>query len=658
MKRTYRLITASIFFLSLIILTSAALAQERDYIEYEFPVIEPMGYLYGGYRFVDHIGSEKAGEYEYLHNSIALGGDLRVFSFPNKLSIDLRIRNQKDYFGEVKYAHKDVFYFRGINRTLFHNLDNLRLLDLDTTTLSPGVDVRDADRIYGITSGITSLFLRFKTPDFPSHFYISGNLLENSGTQQQRSLFGSGSFTSLVRASQRRDISRQARSIVVGANSHLGLVEIEVSHEEKRLDVNADKVLYDTYSDAGSPAGSTREGGIFPHNLTPELKGSTNTIHVHTSYTGGLVASATLSSTERENQDSKARSDYLTAAGNVIWMPMPRLTFFLRYKHKERDVEDQGAAALPEVCSPSNNIANNYACVIKPSISSETDTLSGILRYQPVKGVTLRTEYSYEETERQHADRRGLPESTRKDAVSLSSDMKIMQGLNLKVKYIHKEIEDPVYNTDPNRADEATFQIAYLPVVKVNTLLSYTISKERRNELSFNGVDAADRDVRRDRLMGSITSHVLNNLFITTSYAYMNNKTKQDIRYASSISPYNILTDTGVPYEDEAHNYAVGFHYVPADNLSLATDVSHTVMKGAFSPSEQDLLEPVSIATFSEFKAKETVFSASGKYRFKSGFTGGLRYKHIEWDEVTENPHDDIADGKAHVVLLTISKSW
>jgi hypothetical protein len=72
-------------------------------------------------------------------------------------------------------------------------------------------------------------------------------------------------------------------------NSHLGYVEAEVSHTEKRFDVGGDNVL--KYNYAAAPG---REAGVYLHNFVPELKSSTNTLKLHTNYTGQIVAAATL----------------------------------------------------------------------------------------------------------------------------------------------------------------------------------------------------------------------------------------------------------------------------------------------------------------------------------------------------------------------------
>jgi hypothetical protein len=57
-----------------------------------------------------------------------------VFSFPHRFHLELDIKNRKDYFGDISYAYEDIILFRGINRTLFHNLDNISLVDLDPAT--------------------------------------------------------------------------------------------------------------------------------------------------------------------------------------------------------------------------------------------------------------------------------------------------------------------------------------------------------------------------------------------------------------------------------------------------------------------------------------------------------------------------------------------
>ena len=204
------IIITLIFILSFFVSSKTIYASEIA--EYEFPIIEPLFFVQGGYRFVDIDKAQNSAEYEYPHNSIVLGGESRIFLYPYRLHLELDFINKKDYFGELKYSYKDILFFRGINRTIFHNLENIRISSGIKTSspapFQPSYFNKDSpDERYGVRAAMNSLLLRFKTPDFPAHLIIEGNLIEKDGQQQQRSLLGSGWFNSPVRTSQERDIN-------------------------------------------------------------------------------------------------------------------------------------------------------------------------------------------------------------------------------------------------------------------------------------------------------------------------------------------------------------------------------------------------------------------------------------------------------------------
>lgn len=159
-------------------------AQDADTEAYVYPVIKPDISITSGYRFVNSKDSSRAEEYEYLHNSLLLSGEARLFSFPHRFHLDADFRNTKDYFGDMSYAYEDIVVFRGINRTLFHNLDNITLIDLDPSTVNPQgsmVTRRDAGEQYGVKTGLSNLTLRLKTPDFPFIFTSTAALWTRTG---------------------------------------------------------------------------------------------------------------------------------------------------------------------------------------------------------------------------------------------------------------------------------------------------------------------------------------------------------------------------------------------------------------------------------------------------------------------------------------------
>ncbi|MBI5075024.1 MAG: MtrB/PioB family outer membrane beta-barrel protein [Nitrospirae bacterium] len=631
--------------------TEAADVSEEHYL---FPVIPPEVTLTGGYRFVSDRGAATADEYEYLHNSPVFGGDVRYFSFPHRFHLNLDFENRKDYYGDINYAYEDIVIFRGINRTLYHNLDNLTLIDTNPADSLYRVTRRDPGNLYGVKVGMSNFFLRFKTHDFPFHVYAEGGLVTRDGSQQQRFYLGSTNPSSGYRTSDSRNTDWQTKALTVGVNSHFGPIEIDYSHGEKWFSVNGDAVLFDPYAavtqNATRPA---RAAGDYAHNLIPELRGSSDTLKLHTSYTGGLVASATLSKLDRENRDSGARATHTIAAGEITWVAAPKLTFFLKYRHKEADIDNPSDIRVSD--RTGINIVtygkNDGFGSIKDSISSSTDTVTGIVRYRPVSGVVFRGEIIHDVVNRTDAAEWGIPDKTTRNLASLSADVRLMKNLNAKVKYTHKDIEHPANNVEPDWADEIRTSVSWVPTPRLNAMVSYGWAKEKRSELvGLVNLPADDREVLRDRFLGSLTYLVLNDLSLTASYAYMHNKTAQDIASGT-------VTDLMVPNKIFAHFYGADLNYTPKTNLTIGAGISYTLSSGTFYPSEPDLLNP-SIAAFSELRTKETVYHVSGEYRFKHGFSVGVQYKYSRLDDAIDNAYDDVQDGRAHIVFLTLSKKW
>lgn len=602
--------------------------------------------LSGGYRFVGLSGSAQVGEYEYFHDSIVLGVELLRIVQPHRMHLDIAAYNGKDYAGDLSYAYKDIVYFRGVNTTLYHNLDNITLIDLDPATASPRVDVRDAGEEYGIKTSQNSFLFRLKTPDFPLHGYVGGDFISKDGTQQQRFM---GQVNRQVRASTSRDINWNTENIVIGVNSHLGPVEIDVSHGEKRFRSDGDDILYDSYD----AVGTTRKAGVYPHNLIPEQKGSTNTIRLHTSYTGRLVASATLSNINRENSDSEAKADYMTGTGEVTWVPIEKLTFFFNYRYKDKDVDNPESVTITDLSDPSNK----YTYSVKPPVSSVSNTFSGTARYRALKDLTLKAKFSYDDIRRKDAEGWDLPDRTTTRTASASADLKIKKNLKLKAGYTHKSINSPATNLEPDTSDKGEVSVSWMPVQKISTFLSYSIMDGDRDDLHYIDTEAADkRNVNQNRILGSITILPLKDLSLTASYFYLNDKTQQDIEYHDTTGAPHI--DPYVPYKNNSHNYSIYAMYIPAERVSLNAGVSHTKSTGGFHVEDINLTQTVAIDSFSEMKTEETVYSISGEYMFRQNSSLMLEYLHGDLDDILDNPYDDVEDGRAHRVLLTFLKKW
>jgi predicted porin len=639
----------SILFLLIMIFGTRAYAQETALTDtsqeaadmeevpseeaYQFPVIPPAATLFGGYSIVNLDGSPTADEYEYLHDSITLGGELKIFSFPHRLHLDIDFRNKNDYFGDISYAYRDMVLFRGINRTLWHNLDNI-LLVVPAPTATQSVDVRDAGVNYGVKWSINSAFLRFKTPDYPFHIYLDGNIIDKDGTMQQRFLGGSGFFNDLVRTSESRSIDWETKQLTVGSNTHLGPVEIDVSHGEKRFDSDGNNVLSDFYE-----AGGGRNAGIYQHNLVPDLKSSSSTIKLHTSYTGRIVASATFSKSDLRNNGSDSTADYFIGAGEVTWTAATNLAVFVKYRHKEADIDNPSTVTVTDLPNPA-------------SISSISDMASATVRYRPFSGLTLRGEYHYDHIRRENAQDWDLPEKTEHNIASLSADMRIIRNLNLRAGYTYTDINDPAYNVEPDHSNAGNATISWTPSQKIISFVSYSAAKEKRDDLNtVNGPDAKNRDVFRTRAMGVLTYLITEKVSLTASYSYIHDKIHQDLVVGATLQP-------DVPDSTTANSYGLTMNYIPSNRIDLSGAVSYTVSSGSFSLTNPDSSWPISIGSLSALKTKETDCSLSGQYHFKNGFSAGVQYRYIDFNDVLDNPWDDVQDGRVHIVLLILSKKW
>jgi hypothetical protein len=95
-----------------------------------------------------------------------------------------------------------------------------------------------------------------------------------------------------------------------------------------------------------------------------------------------------------------------------------------------------------------------------------------------------------------------------------------------------------------------------------------------------------------------------------------------------------------------------------SDALYLLGDISYTSSKGDFSPNSDDLLEPVSIATFSELDRRDLILHLGGEYYFSNGLTMGLDYRYGDLDDASDNIVDSVEDGTAHIFMVNASKRW
>ncbi|MGD8352308.1 MAG: TonB-dependent receptor [Nitrospirota bacterium] len=647
------------------VLTAPLRAQEIGFEEapiYHFPEIEPSYGLTGGYWLSGVKGSRRAAEYYYLEDSPSFGTSVIAFPFPHRLHFEIEFLNEKDYLSDLRYAYKDLVLLRAVARGLFHNLGGVTLIPggdpvrINGAVFSPGDAVTsDPDESFGYRASLGAVSLRLKAPDYPAHAFVRTWYVDKEGDRQGRFLGGSAFFTDIERVSERSEVDRLTTDVEAGVNSHLGPVEAQYSHSEMRFSNDAG------ISGFQYTAAPLRAAGTYPRNVVPELEGSTDTVKVHTSYTGRLVASATFSAGDMDNETSSASADYYLASGEVVWTPASKFTSALRYRYEKRDVKNPDSLTDDYLGFPDADFASITG--IRDSISADINTLSLTARYRPTSRVTVGADASHRRTDRENAGAWGIEDSTDETALGASLRLRLSSKLRLKARYRYKEYDDPAYNTQADDSHSGDLSVTWIPLSRVVVFAGYGLTRESRDHLHLlvEGIDvgAEDRRVSRDRVTAVVTFVLREDLSLTGSYGYWKSKVEQDLAYGNAGDPLSPFLDPGVDYGDNTWNYSASVDYSPLEQLDLHAGVSFTEAKAGFDPGIAPALQPVSLGSLSKLRLRETAYDLEARYGFPEDLDLGFRFEYRDLDEEIENQQNpEIQDGTAQVYMVTLSKRW
>ncbi len=587
-----------------------------------------------GYRDISLDGNPIAGEYDFIKSSAIGSLDMEYDPLPNRFVLESYFLNHKDYFGELDYAYRDVIVFNVYTRDLFHNLNHYSFGPAPTT---PGVVFTDKNPgvQYGMENQLRRAFIRFKTPDFPLHLYSEVITIDREGTVQQRFMREFDGSASKV--SESRDIDWNTQQVRVGVNSHLGPVEADYSHMEKKFESQDDKVLVDIFS--GTP---------IPHNLVPDLKSSSDTIKIHTSYSGKLVMSGTYSSGDKKNEDSGAKVKFWNSAGDITFMPVTSVIMAVKYRHYTIDADNPATA---------NNVTPTGTTVVnvRDTISSSRDVVTGTLRYRATDRLVLKGEYVGDVTNRENViDVWDVPEKTTKGTGKLGFTYRVMNKVMLRADYSATKIDNPAYDTDPNKSQTGQAAITWMPAPRFNTLLSYSATRESRDVLGAP-LGGGRREAARDQGLASITVLTSNWSSVTMSYAYFKNRVDQTVSLpiASMTGPFAL--DDGVPYSDTAHVGSLVLTVAPVDGVNLTASGSKSYSRGSFLLGGAGAVTNTSgIAQLSDMKVIDSVYSAGIEMQHSRNVSSELRYQYRDYNDRIDNTQD----GTVKTILATLSMKW
>lgn len=599
-----------------------------------------------GYRDITQNGSTIAGEYEYLKSSAIGALDLEYDPLPQRFVFESYYLNRKDYFGEMDYSYRDVVVLNAYTRGVFHNLNHYSFGLDDTATLDPKFTDLNPGDLYNIENALSRAFIRFKTPDFPFHLYADTRFIERDGTVQQRFLRGVGDID---KVSQSRTIDWKTREVRVGANSHLGPIEAEYSHTEKKFEAAGDKVLYD-YS-LPTPV---------PHNLVPDIKSSSDTVKVHTTYSGKVVLAGTYGNGDSKNDDSGAGVKFKNLGGDLTIMPVTSVLLALKYRHYDIDTTNPATAS-------SVNATGTTIVDVRDSLSSSRDAVTGTIRYRATDRLTFKGEYVTDRIDRTRGTLGSslstgltttgpafwlLPESTTKNTARLGLTYYVMKKVTFRADYSQTAVTNPAYETDPDKAHSARAWFTWMPTPGLSTLLSYGIVRETRDQLGAP-LGGGTRSASRDQGLASVTLMVGDRSSITASYSYYKNKVEQTVTYEEGSGA--LALESGVPYDDIAHMGSLTLTVAPSDGVNLVASASRSYSRGSFLIAGAGAATNTSgIAELSDMKVIDTVYGAGLEMQHSRNVGSEVRYQFRRYDDQI----DDTQDGTVKTILATVSMKW
>ncbi len=606
--------------------------------------------FFAGYRWADLDGSERAGEYQDLHSSLTVGIDALSCPLPHRFHLNGEFLNKNDVYADTGYAYSDLLLFRDIFVRVHHNLDHS---DYQYTGEPPEINYEDRNVGARYSTDISNnlLSLRLKAPDFPFHIFLKHRYVGKAGSIQQRFLLGG--FDNIHKISETRRIDWRSNAITLGVNSHLGPMEIEYTHDFSRFDPGSNHILYDLY-----PAAATRPADIYPHNVIPETEYQANSLKLHTSYTGRIVASVTISNGHRKNNYSGALADTWLGAVDVSWVPAPSLMFFLKYRHQDLAADNPDFVTL-------SGLTHTMTYPVRRSVSSKKDYFSLSASFRPLSRLTVIPEYHFEHLARQDsADWMVLPAYTDIHNIKLTAYARPLNRLKFKAIYDYKYYDHPAYNIEPDSSNQVRFSTTYLPVPKVTALLDYSLTLNKRNHLRYlNGepdtvVDGGERTARNDRFLGSLSFMLSPQANLTASWAYYRGEVKQELAYGKwdvagggGDLPY---LDPGVPYTNESNSYALSLNFRPRDDMTLIADISRTISAGELLPGTAITETPDSLASFSALKISETVLSMGITKKLRTGWEVGLKLL----SHIYNNETGDSQDGTVYITTFSLKRSF
>ena len=208
---------------------------------------------------------------------------------------------------------------------------------------------------------------------------------------------------------------------------------------------------------------------------------------------------------DKKNKDSAAKAEFTNTAGDLMFMPVTSVILTVRYRHYDLDITNPDTVTVTGL--------GTYN--VRDSISSVRDVVSGVLRYRATDRLTVRGEYSPIRqtgpaartgmlTSPSAPDLLAIAESTTKNTAKLGFTYRVMNKMNIRADFSQTTVDNPAYATDPDDVQAARAAVSWSPSPWLNTMVSYGMVREARDELNAP-LGGGKREASRDQALASAT---------------------------------------------------------------------------------------------------------------------------------------------------------
>ncbi len=635
-----RYIFSTITFLVVCVFCSDALA-----VELKLPTYKSHYTFKLGTQLIHLSGNPKVAEFEDTRDALVLSSDIEMYPLPHRFHFYGTFISDNDYYLDTGYAYRDILLTRLISLGFVHHTDNYDFPLLDASA-NERYSKLDRGQLYKQDIKKTLFTLRLKKPNYPFHIFTNYFNYHQKGAMQQRFLIGY--FGDMTKISESRSIKKDTTEILIGTNGHFGPIEIEYSHIEKRFNPGGTEVLYDAY-----PAIGSRPADTYPHNILPELKGSANFLKVHTSYTGQIVASATIGRETRKNEYSGVRRRIFLTSGIFRYLPMHELTFLLKFYYQKTKETDANTTVL-------YGLSNSLSYDVRDSLDIEKKILTLMARIRPLKHLTLIPAYKIEKIDRTDTDEWLIANGdTTRHTYSLKVLSKPFRHVSIRAKFSHLNTQNPVYNSEPDRKDTLNIHLTYSPIPRLSLTTSYTISYDKHERTIYHDAltdsyyDARDKTGRFEHLIAMLNSMIGQKTTLSTGIAYYHVKEKSALvfkRFQGGYIPAAPYIEDHVPYKDRSTTYIVDITHRLNNRVTLGLQYDITYSKGSFSTLSDTT---AGIEEFSKIDIRDQRFSVNGEYEINQSTKLKLDLLYESYKDRT----DSDLNGRFYKGVLTLSKT-